>query len=161
MAKTKIQKKEVLDSLKDIFTNATSVVFVGYDKLTVGEAVLTRKAMKAVGVQYRAVKKTLLSKVLTDSSFADTPLPGQIALAYGDDVLAPAREVFSAGKKFDGKLSILGGIFEKVLVGKERMMAIAAIPSREVLLGQLVNLINSPIQRLAVVLSEVAKKKTI
>ena len=41
------------------------------------------------------------------------------------------------------------------------LMTIAVIPSREVLLGQLVNLINSPIQRLAVVLSEVAKKKTI
>ena len=50
-------------------------------------------------------------------------------------------------------------MFEGKFVGGEKMNELAMIPSREVLYAQFINLINSPIQRFAVVLSAVAKTK--
>lgn len=162
MAKTRIQKEEALKTLSSVLKDSKSVVFAGFDKLTVGEITSTRKAMRAAGVKMLAVKKTLLGKALSDSSFGELPpLTGQVALAYSEDLLAPAREVFVAGKKLEGKLTILGGLFEGALADKDRMTSIASIPSREVLLGQFVNLINSPIQGLVIALSEISKKKTV
>jgi len=56
-------------------------------------------------------------------------------------------------------LNILGGIFEGKFIGSESMTEIAMIPSREILYAKFVNLINSPIQRLAVVLDQISNKK--
>jgi len=162
MAKSKQQKQEALKELSSVL-KAKTVVFAGYDKLTVGETVSTRKAMRAAGVKLLAVKKTLLAKAAAAASFADLPaLPGQVALAYlsdtHGDVLAPARETLQAGKQLEGKITILGGIFDGAVTDKERMTAIASIPSRETLLAQFVNLINSPVQRFVIALDAIAKR---
>ncbi len=160
MAKTKTQKQESLKTIADIFKTAKSIVFTGFDKLTVSEVTDTRKVMRATGVRLVVVKKSLLTKALKESSYAQAPeFSGQIALAYGDDAFASAREVYQAGKKLENKLSILGGIFEGKLTDKETMLSIATIPSREVLLAQLVNLINSPIQGFVVGLNAIAAKR--
>lgn len=157
MAKNKAQKQQVLENLSGVLKKAKTVVFAGFNKLTVSEATLTRKAMRSAGVGFLVVKKTLLAKSLADNAFGTaSELPGQVALAYGADLIAPAREVFAAGKKFDSKLSILGGIFEGVIVDKEKMTEIASIPPREVLYGQFVNLINSPIQSFVIALNAIA-----
>lgn len=161
MAKSKAQKSEALKEISEILKTAKSVVFAGYDKLTVAEATAARKAMRVAGVKMLAVKKTLLAKALSEHKFGEAPaLSGQVTLAFGDDALAPAREVRAVGKKFEGKLSILGGIFEGLFADKAKMTAIAEIPSREVLYGQFVNLINSPIQRVVIALDAIAKTKT-
>ena len=86
-------------------------------------------------------------------------LTGEVAIAYGVDEMAPAREVYEFQKKFDKKLSILGGIFEGKFKNQEEMVAIATIPSRDVLLSKIAFLLKSPIQRLAIAVSEVAKTK--
>jgi len=163
MAKTKVQKKESITELAHILASTKSFVFVGFDKLTVGETTEARKTMRKAGVRMLTVKKTLLDKALSETSYGAGPtLAGQVVLVYGDgsDVLAPAREIFQAGKKYEGKLSILGGIFDGVYADKEKMMSIATIPSREVLLAQFVNLINSPVQRFVIALDAIAKTKT-
>lgn len=161
MAKTKSQKQESLKEIEAVLKNAKTVVFAGFDKLTVGEATETRKAMRAAGVKLLAVKKTLLARAAVDSKLGELPaLPGQVALAYGDDLLAPARETLVAGKKFEGKLSILGGIFEGALADQVRMTDIASIPPRETLLAQFVNLINSPVQRFVIALDAIGKRRT-
>lgn len=160
MAKNKVQKQESLKKIADILRAATSVVFVGFDKLTVGETTEARKSMRSAGVKFLAVKKTLLAKALHESTYGAGPeLPGQVALAYGADSLAPAREVFQIGKKNGGKVTILGGIFEGAYANGEKMLSLATIPSRETLLAQFVNLINSPIQRFVIALNHIAEAK--
>ena len=63
------------------------------------------------------------------------------------------------GRKMIDKLTILGGIFEGKLVGAAQMQEIATIPSMQVLRGMFVNVINSPIQGLAIALNAIAQKK--
>ncbi len=83
----------------------------------------------------------------------------ETAFAYGEDLLAPAREIFAFSKEHKGLLNIVGGVFEGAYKSKEEMMEIATIPSREVLLSKIAFLLKSPIQRLAIAVNEVSKTK--
>ncbi len=162
MAITKQKKGEILKKVEDILKSAGSVVFVGFKGLTVTDTTKMRKDLRAQGVGYTVAKKTLIARALAskDPAGQKPELPGEVAIAYAQDAITPAREVHAYVKKFKDNLAILGGIFEGGYKSKEEMMAIAAIPSIPVLRGMFVNVINSPIQGLVVALSGIAKKKS-
>ena len=161
MAITKEKKKEILTKLKEIIKNSKSVVFLNFRGLKVEEANSVRRGLKQSNVNYLVAKKTLLDKALEGSSIeGEKPtMVGELALAYGEDPIEPARKIFSFRKKLEDKISILGGIMERKFIAKEAMTDIAQIPSRETLYAQLVNLLNSPIQGLVVTLSALAESK--
>lgn len=160
MAITKEKKAKITDKAKDILKNS-GVVFVNFHKLTVKGVSDLRKGLRDQGVGYTVVKKTLLKRALAETAISgELPaLAGELAVAYGKDPIAPARGIREFAEKNPDTLSILGGIFEGRYMGQEEMRGVSLIPSQQTLYAQVVNLINSPIQRLAVVLGEVAKKK--
>lgn len=158
---TKDKKKVTLDKIKGAVKDSSSVVFVNFHGLSVAESSEMRRALRGNKVDYFVAKKTLIKKALEGQQIENEmpALEGEVAIAYAADAIAPAREVYTFQKKFDGKMSILGGIFEGSYKDKESMMSIATIPSLQVLYGQFVNLINSPIQGLVVGLKAIADKK--
>ena len=165
MAKTKAQKKEITDKLEAAFKSAASTVFVHFKGLSVADESAMRRNFRAEGVKYLVAKKTLIGRALTALGHAHETIPmeGEIAVAYNvggsTDSIAPARLLHAVAEKLKGKLSIVGGIFEGVLQDARAMQAIATIPSLDGLRGMFAQVINSPRQRFAVVLSEVAKSK--
>ena len=161
MARTKTQKKEILSKLDTIMDGAKTMVFVNIHGLKVGDATVMRKALKKDGVGFFVSKKTLASRALKNKKFAGTEpeLAGEIGLAYGNDLIAPARGVYEFQKKLKDQVSIQGGVFDGSFKNKEDMMSIATIPSQQVLYGMFLNVINSPIQGFVMALSEISKKK--
>lgn len=162
MAITKAQKEGIVAKVADALKDAASVVFVRFNKITVADTSAMRKSLKGEGVGYMVAKKTLLKRALEAKGFGgELPeLPGEVAIAWSaTDSTAPARGIFEHGKKHEG-LSILGGVFEEKFVDAAGMKAIATIPAIPILRGMFVNIINSPIQRFAIAMSEVAKTKT-
>ena len=159
---SKSKKVEILSSLDSGMKDAETVVFVNFHKLTVAKANLLRRSLRASGIGYLVAKKTLATKVFSGKEISGTmpELSGELALCYGEDLIAPAREIFRFQKEFKEGLRILGGIFDGAYKSKEEMTVIAQIPTREVLYGQFLNLINSPLQGLVIGLSEIAKKKS-
>lgn len=157
----KAKKTEILNKMQGIAKEAKSAVFVNFHGLTVANSTEMRRALKGAGVKYVVAKKTLTKKAFAERGLTgEMPqLDGELGIAYGEDLIAPAREVLEFQKKFDGKFSILGGVFEDKFMSKSEMMNIATIPSKHQLYGMFVNLINSPIQRMAIVVSEIAKSK--
>lgn len=160
MARTKQQKQEILSKLNTIMDGAQSLVFVSFNGLTVAEATEMRKALKKDNVNFFVAKKTLIAKALEAHKYTGTQpaLLGELGLAYGVDLVAPARGVYEFQKKFKEKAVITGGVFEKAFMDKDAMTAIAAIPPRQQLLGMFVNVINSPIQGWVMALDQIAKK---
>lgn len=161
MAITKEKKKEVLEELKRIIKENQSVVFVNFQGLKVLESTDMRKELRDKGVGYYVAKKTLTKRALDEAS-PEGEMPtfeGELALAYGEDLLDPAREIYSFQKKLEKRVSILGGIFEGKFLNQEEMLSVAQIPSIQTLQAQFVNLINSPIQGFVMALSQVAEKK--
>lgn len=158
---TKEKKVEVVGKLEKITNEAKSLVFVNFHGLTVTDSTKLRKELKTKKIGYVVAKKTLLKRAL-GSNKIDGEIPaldGEVALVYGDDPIEPSREIYTFQKDHKDKIKILGGVFEGKFIDALTMTGIATIPSREVLLGQLVGLLASPIRGLAVVLSEIAKSK--
>lgn len=166
MAISREKKIQILEQLKGIVTNAASIAFVHFKGVSVAEATELRNTLKKEGVRYLVTKKTLLKRTLDEAKIAGTlpELGGEIAFAYlpqeaGEDSTAPARSLSEFVKKFKGRLTFLGGVAEKRFLSKGEIETIAAIPPIPVLRGMFVNIINSPIQRFAIALNEIAKKK--
>lgn len=164
---TKEKKKDILEKLKTVAT-AKSLAFVNFHGLTVANVTEFRRALKASGVSYFVAKKSLTKKALSEAGIAGTmpELAGELGIAYlptaqagSEDLLAPARETFTFQKKFDNKVSLQGGVFEGKFMTMDEVKALALIPSMQTLRAQFVNLINSPIQRFAVVLDAIGQAK--
>lgn len=161
MAKTKEQKSAHLNELLDIAKNSQSVAFVSFDKLPVKNETELRTTLSKNNVNYKVVKKTLLKKAFGESSIEGSipELKGMVAVAYGNDLIAPAREVYAFQKELAEKLQIVGGVFEGKYMTQAEMMSIATIPSTPVLYAQLLAMFNAPIQGFASVLHQYTEKK--
>lgn len=172
MAITRQKKEMVVEKVRDIVRSAKTIIFANFKGLTVAEATEMRKVLREQGIGYTVAKKSLLRRAFGGAPFAgDLPaLEGEVALAYNGtdtsaeasakaDELAPARELAAFMKKFPGHLAFVGGVFGGRYVGREEITEIAAIPGMEALRAQFIQLINSPIQRFAVVMNEIAKTK--
>ncbi|MEK7515949.1 MAG: 50S ribosomal protein L10 [Patescibacteria group bacterium] len=162
MAISKNKKRDIVAKLTDAFKEASAVAFVGFSKLTVKDASRVRKELADAGVRYYVAKKTLLRLVLKQQGYeGQAPeLPGEVAVAWTTaDVTAPARGVYDLGKKLKGAVTLVGGVFENAFADAKKMIGIATIPPMSVLRGMFANIINSPLQRFAIVLGEVSKKK--
>lgn len=169
MAITKKKKEEILTKISEALKGSASSVFVGFKGLTVSEVNVVRAELKKEGVRYTVVKKTLLKRALEAQNVEGIlpELPGEIAVAYLEkggmagqsDITAPARGLQGFVKKLKEKLAFLGGVIEGKYLSQSEIIGIATIPPVQVLRGMFVNIINSPIQRFAIALSEVAKQK--
>jgi len=163
MAKTKVEKGAIVENIVEGLKNSASATFVHFNKVKVADETAMRRALRSDNVRYVVAKKTLIRRALEQLGYAhdELPLEGEIAIAYGgDDSTASARLMHEWGKKLAGRISILGGLFEGKLMGQSAMQGIAQIPSLETLRAMFAQVINSPRSRFAIVLSEVAKKKS-
>lgn len=160
MAITKDQKKEILEKLKNI-AKKESVVFINFHGLPVNETSEMRSKLLDSGVSYYVAKKTLTERAFSEAKIdGEFPeLNGELAMVYADDLTAPAREIFTFQKQFDGKVDIQGGVFENRFLSKAEMEEIALIPGHDTLKGMFVNVINSPIQGLVMSLKAIADKQ--
>lgn len=161
MAITKQKKQEIVENLAQILKDNETVAFVNFHGLGVADTTEMRKVLSEEGVGYTVAKKSLVRLALDSNKVeGDVPaLDGELAVAYGAET-GPARGVYEFGKQHEGTLSLLGGIFEGRYVDATEMNEIAQIPSLQTLRGMFVNLINSPIQRLAIVMGQIAEKKS-
>ena len=157
----KSKKVDLIKNLEKEIKGSQSLVFVNFHGLKVADETKLRRELRDKEVGYKVSRKTLLKRALTGKAEGTIPeLGGEVAIAFSsNDSIAPAREVYNFQKTHKVILNILGGIFEGKFVDGTKMQEIAMIPSREVLYAQFVNLINSPIQRFAVVLDQIAAKK--
>ncbi len=160
MAKVEL-KKPVVEEIAAQIADAQSVILVNYSGLTVEQDTQLRKELREAGVHYKVYKNTMMN-----FAFQGTPceelckdLEGTNALAVSkDDATAPAR-IIAKFVKTAPKLEMVSGVVEGNYYDKSGVDALAAIPSREELLGKLLGSIQSPIANLARVLNQIAESK--
>ena len=156
----KSKKEEIIKDLEGAIKGSESLVFVNFHGLKVADETVLRRDLRKEGVSYKVSRKTLLARALKGKAEGEIPeLGGEVAIAYSKDAISSPREVYNFQKTHKGMLNILGGIFNGKFVSGAYMMELATIPTKEVLLSKLAFLFKSPMQRLALAFSEVAKKK--
>ncbi len=159
MAITKAKKQDILAKLEAVRDNSESIVFVHYKGLTVANTTAMRRDLREKGVGYFVAKKTLMKKVFGAYEGEMPNLDGEIEVAYSSDAIAPAQNIKEFSTKYKDNISIVGGVFQGVFKNQEEMITIASIPPLQTLRGMFAQLLNSPRQRFAVVLSAVAETK--
>lgn len=156
----KSKKEEMIKMLEGAIKKSKSLVFVNFHGMKVSDETKLRQDLRDQGVGYKVSRKTLLARALAGKAEGEIPeLSGEVAIAYSEDATSSPREVYNFQKTHKGMLNILGGIFDGKFVSGAYMMEIATIPGKEVLLSKLAWLFMSPMQRLAIAVNEVAKKK--
>ncbi len=160
MAITKEQKKEIIKKAEEAL-KASSVVFVNFKGLSVLEANELRRALRELGITYFVAKKTLIKLAFDKSKFAGQmpDLNGEVALAWGDDEIMPAKKIYEFQKSHEGKIGILGGVFSGEYRDQIFMTQIAKIPSQKELYGQFVQMISWPTRSLVMTLKQIADSK--
>ena len=158
MAKVEL-KQPIVDEISGVINGAQSVVVVDYLGLTVAEDTQLRKQLREAGVTYKVYKNTLVNRAIQGTEFEGLKdvLEGPSAFAVSaEDATAPAR-ILAKFAKTAPALEIKAGV-EGTFYDAEGMKAIAAVPSRDELLGKLLGSIQSPITNLARVLNQIAEQ---
>lgn len=153
-------KQDVVAGLTDEFRQAQSIVFADYRGLTVEQDTAMRAALRKAGIAYQVVKNTLSGRALKDAGVegVEDMLKGPTAIAYSkDDVVITAKVVKEYADKYD-KMSLKGGVLEGKAISVDDVSRLAAIPPKDVLYGQVVFGLISPITCLAIALNAIREK---
>jgi large subunit ribosomal protein L10 len=145
------EKVEQVDLLTEKLRTAKAAVLTDYRGLTVGQLQDLRGRLRSQEVEYRVVKNTLARRAAVESGHEDFQdlLKGPVAIAFGySDISAPARVLGEYSRQTRLKLDIVGGLIEGRVMNPEQVRQTADLPSREVLLAQLLGTLQSPIAQL-------------
>ena len=117
---------------------------------------MLRRALKKDAGEYKIAKKTLLNRALKNAGMEDVntkKMEGEIGVAFGyGDEVAPARVLYKFSRENE-TFKIVGGVLAGKILGEKDIITIAKLPSREVLIAQVVGTLQAPIRGLATVLS--------
>jgi large subunit ribosomal protein L10 len=154
------EKQAVIDEVSVLAAKAQTLVMAEYRGITVADMTKLRVDARSKGVTLSVLKNTLVRRAVTGTGFevgADQ-MTGPLIYGFSEDAVAAAKVVADFAKTND-KLVIRGGVFSGKALDVSGVKQLASIPSKEVLLAQLLGLMQSPISRTARVLAAVAEKK--
>jgi len=155
------QKKQVVSEIAEKIRKAKSVVLVEYKGLTVEKANELRNKCREAGVEYKVYKNTLMRFAFEELGYNDMSVnlegPNAIALSYEDEVSA-AKVTNDFAKNSNDTITLKAGIAEGKIMNAEEIKALASVPSREILLGQLAGVLQGNIRNLAYMLDQISKK---
>jgi large subunit ribosomal protein L10 len=138
--------------------NASPFLFVAdYTGLKVDQFAELRTRLWNAGARCHVVKNTFLRRAAKGAGLPElADLRGQTAIVVGDRDAASAAKVLKTFAAEFKKPEVKTGVVDKLVVSKEQIAAIADLPSREVLLAQLLGVLNAPATKLVRVLNEPA-----
>jgi large subunit ribosomal protein L10 len=142
------QKEQVVDELKEAISRCSSGVLTDYKGLSNAELTLLRRRLRELGIEYRVVKNTLARFAAKNAGkdFLAGSFEGPVAIAFGyGDVIEPAKAIMAYMRASDSILSIKGGFLGDRLLSQEDVKSLATIPSREVLIAQVLAGMQAPI----------------
>ena len=154
-------KKVVVSEIEALAKDAKSIVLVDYRGLSVANATALRNEVRNAGGVYKVYKNRLMKIAFENQGikFTETDFEGTTAVLFHEtDEVAPAKIALDGSKKFPKTIKLKSGYVSGKYFNTDEINALANIPSREVLVAQLLGLLTNPMRSLAVAVSEVAKK---
>jgi large subunit ribosomal protein L10 len=147
----KEQKAEQIELLVEKLKKAKVAVLTDYRGLKVGQIQELRGKLRTGNVEYRVVKNSLARRAADSAGYAalESQLKGPIAIAFGyDDLSLPPRLINEFVRTTRLKVEVVGGLVEGRVFNRDQIKQLADLPSREVLLAQLLGTLQSPVGQL-------------
>ena len=160
-AKVLSEKQAIVAALVDDLKAASSGVLVDYKGITVAEDTALRHELRENGVEYAVVKNTLLRRALDDVDLGelDEVLSGTTSMAISkEDPIAPMRIVNKYAKQMGDRFNIKAGFMDGKVLPLDDVFALAELPSKDALLGQVLGMMLAPITSLAIDIKAIAEK---
>ena len=160
MSLNRNEKQTVVTDVAAQAARSQTLALAEYRGLTLEHLNALRKQARDKGVYLHVLKNTLARRAVAGTPFevAAESMVGPLIYGFSEDAVAAAKVIADFAKTND-KLIVKGGAYAGKALDADGVKALAAIPSKEVLLAQLLGLMQSPISRLARVLAAVAEKK--
>lgn len=155
-----IKEAKVLE-IKEKMEKAQGIIFAKYQGLTVEEDTELRKKLRDAGVEYKVYKNTLTLLAAKELGFDNisSKLTGPLSVAFGYEDPATPAKVLNDFAKTHKKLELVGGIVQGEIFDEAKVKLLATIPSREVLIAQLLGSFKAPLSNLAYMLNAFKEKK--
>ncbi len=160
MSLNRNEKAAVVADVSTQVARSQTLALAEYRGLTVANLDTLRRQARDKGVYLHVLKNSLARRAVAGTPFevAQENMVGPLIYGFSEDAVAAAKVVADFAKTND-KLVIKGGAYAGKVLDADGVKALAAIPSREVLISQIAGLMKSPIQRMAGVLAALAKHK--
>ena len=160
MSLSRNDKASVVQDVGKHIAGAQTLALAEYRGLTVEHLNALRRQARDKGVYLHVLKNTLARRAVAGTTFevAKDAMVGPLIYGFSKDAVAAAK-VLSDFAKGNDKLVVKAGVYAGKALDAQGVKALAAIPSREVLIAQIAGMLRSPIQRLAGVLAALAEKK--
>ena len=154
------EKKQVVADLVAAFKEAKTFVFVASRGLTVEQDTNMRRELRAGNVKFQVVKNTVLRLVFKELGIEglDEIFEGPTAVAYSEDIVAPAKIIAKFAEDFE-PLQIKGGVIDGKVASIDEVVALSKVPDTETLYSQVVYGLLFPFTKLAMLVKAVAEKK--
>lgn len=159
MPLTRQQKEQAIKDVGEALPQAVSVVFVGFNGLTVTDVNDLRNKLHEAGAKMRVMPKRLLKIALKNAKLEYDPATheGQMAVVWGTDAVSPAKIMYDFAKQKKDVLKLLAGVLEGNTLSLEEVTSLAQLPTREQLLAQLVGVLAGPMRGLVSAMSGVPR----
>jgi large subunit ribosomal protein L10 len=154
------EKAAVITDVSAQAARSQTLALAEYRGLTVAQLDTLRRQARDKGVYLHVLKNSLARRAVTGTPFesASAAMVGPLIYGFSEDAVAAAKVIADFAKGND-KLVIKGGAYAGKALNADGVKALAAIPSREVLISQIAGLMKSPIQRMAAVVAALAEKR--
>jgi large subunit ribosomal protein L10 len=152
----KQQKTAVVDQLSGAFKKATIALVSEYRGMTVAETTEVRRKLRAVRGELKVAKNTLIRRAIKDTGYSslEDKLGGPVGLIIStEDPVEIAKTVVGL-RDLGDKFKLRGGVVDGAPVTAEEIRALATLPPKEVILGQLLGLLQAPATHLVRLLNE-------
>ena len=160
MSLNRSEKLAVIEDVTALAAKAQTLVMAEYRGITVAAMTELRVKARAAGVTVSVLKNTLARRAVAGSAFevAGDQMTGPLIYGFSEDAVAAAK-VMAEFSKINDKLVLRSGVYAGKSLDVDGVKQLASIPSKEVLLAQLLGLMQSPVSRTARVLAALAEKK--
>lgn len=152
------EKANIVSDLAEKLNRSPFLLVADYQRMKVDQFGELRNRLAPARAEVRVVKNSFLKRAMADSGMPDVgdKLTGQTAIVMGEDDVAPVAKIL---KLFAAEFKIATlklGVVDKAVLSTSDVEALAELPSREILLSQLLGLLLAPATRLVRILNEPA-----
>lgn len=156
------EKELIVDELRGDLLSSQASFLVVYKGLSVKKLHQLRSDLRAKDGRFKIAKARLMKRAVDGEAGVDA-LSGyfkeQVGLVFAKNDVASVAKILSDFAKENSNLELVAGYFEFQVLKKEKIIQIASLPSREVLLAMLCATLNGPVSRLARVINMIADKR--
>lgn len=154
-------KKQQVNDVAGWFNDAIAGVVVDYKGINVEDDTKLRKELREANVHYVVLKNTILRRAAEQANLSELNdvFKGTTAVAFSNDDYTVAASILGKYAKKSETFAIKGGFMDDSVVDLATVEKLASLPSKEVLLGMLCNVLNAPIAKLARAVQAVVDKK--